>query len=60
MPAAPTCERLYRQVRNASARFGRSAVGVTAWREAGRTELTPRAVEKRLAAYVTALMNTLD
>ena len=29
------------------------------WREAGRTELTTRAVEERLDAYVTALMDTL-
>jgi aminoglycoside phosphotransferase (APT) family kinase protein len=29
------------------------------WREAGRTELTTRAVEERLDAYVTALMDAL-
>lgn len=29
------------------------------WREAGRTELTTRAVEERPDAYVTALMDTL-
>jgi len=29
------------------------------WREAGRTELTMRAVEERLDVYVTALMGTL-
>jgi hypothetical protein len=39
--------------------LGRSAVGGTAWREAGRVELTTRAVEERLDAYVTALLETL-
>ncbi|OIJ96592.1 phosphotransferase family protein [Streptomyces monashensis] len=57
--AAAASERLYWQVRDGLA-FSEEVQAVSQpWREAGRTELTTRAVEERLDAYVTALMDTL-
>ncbi len=57
--AAATSERLYWQVRDGLA-FSEEVRSVSRpWREAGRTELTTRAVEKRLDAYVTAVMDAL-
>ncbi|MFS8200599.1 phosphotransferase family protein [Streptomyces sp. CWNU-52B] len=57
--AAAAGERLYWQVRDGLA-FSEEVRAVSRpWREAGRTELTTRAVEERLDAYVTALMDTL-
>ncbi|MEV0396375.1 phosphotransferase family protein [Polymorphospora rubra] len=55
--AAAASERLYWQVRDALACSEEVQVVAQPWREAGRTELTTRAVEKRLDAYVTALMD---
>lgn len=58
MPAADPDERLYWQVRGALA-FSEDVRRVArAWREAGRTDLTTRAVGQRLDAYVTALTHT--
>ncbi|MEU4403022.1 phosphotransferase [Streptosporangium sp. NPDC023963] len=55
--AAAASERLYWQVREGPA-FSEELQSVARpWREAGRTELTTRAVEERLDAYVTALMD---
>ncbi|MFD4523092.1 phosphotransferase family protein [Streptomyces sp. NPDC058470] len=57
--AAAASERLYWQVRDGLA-FSEEVQSVSRpWREAGRTELTTRAVEERLDAYVTTLMDTL-
>ncbi|MEU8975127.1 phosphotransferase [Streptomyces monashensis] len=57
--AAAASERLYWQVRDGLA-FSEEVRSVTRpWREAGRTELTTRAVEERLDAYVTTLMDVL-
>lgn len=54
--AAAASERLYWRVRDGLA-FSEEVQFVSQpWREAGRTELTTRAVEERLDAYVTALM----
>ncbi|MFB7502089.1 aminoglycoside phosphotransferase family protein [Streptomyces broussonetiae] len=59
VPAAAASERLYWRVRDALA-FSEELQSVARpWREAGRTELTTRAVEERLDAYVTALMDAL-
>ncbi|MEU8033334.1 aminoglycoside phosphotransferase family protein [Streptomyces sp. NPDC049099] len=58
LAAAPS-ERLYWQVRDGLACSEEVQSVMRAWREAGRTELTTRAVEERLDAYVTALMDTL-
>ncbi|MEU6679013.1 aminoglycoside phosphotransferase family protein [Streptomyces sp. NPDC046925] len=58
--AASASERLYWQVRDALASSEEVQVVSQPWREAGRLELTTRAVEQRLDAYVTALMNTLS
>ncbi|QQM38626.1 aminoglycoside phosphotransferase family protein [Streptomyces liliifuscus] len=56
--AVGTSERLYWRARDALA-FSEEVQWVSQpWREAGRTELTTRAVEERLDAYVTALMDT--
>ncbi|MGW2331820.1 phosphotransferase family protein [Streptomyces sp. NPDC001700] len=56
--AATASERRYWLVRDALA-FSEEVGSVSQpWREAGRTELTTRAVEERLDAYVTALMDT--
>lgn len=57
--AATASARRYWQVRDALA-FSEEVGSVSQpWRQAGRTELTTRAVEERLDAYVTALMTTL-
>lgn len=57
--AAAASERLYWRVRDGLAFSEDLRLVAQAWREAGRTELTTRAVEERLDAYVTALMDTL-
>lgn len=55
--AAAASERLYWRVRDGLA-FSEEVQSVAQpWREAGRTELTTRAVEERLDAYITALMD---
>ncbi len=57
--ATAASERLYWRVRDGLA-FSEEVQSVSQpWREAGRTELTTRAVEERLDAYVTALMDAL-
>lgn len=56
--AGSTGERLYWLVRDALASSEEVPLVARPWREAGRTELTTRAVEERLDAYITALMNT--
>lgn len=57
--AAAADDRLYWQVREPLA-FSEEVHWVAQpWREAGRTELTTRAVEERLDAYVTSLMDAL-
>ncbi|MCA1221897.1 phosphotransferase family protein [Streptomyces sp. 8L] len=59
MLAAAADERLYWQVREPLA-FSEEVQWVAQpWRETGRTELTTRAVEERLAAYVASLMDAL-
>ncbi|MGY1439967.1 phosphotransferase family protein [Streptomyces reniochalinae] len=55
--AADPGERLYWQVRDGLASSEEVRPVAQAWREAGRTELTTRAVQERLDAYVTALMH---
>lgn len=57
--AAAASERLYWQVRDGLACSEEVQLVARPWREAGRTELTTRAVEERLDAYVTALMDAL-
>lgn len=57
--AAPASERLYWQVRDGLAISEEVRLVARPWREAGRTELTTRAVEERLNAYITALMDEL-
>lgn len=57
--AAPPSERLYWQVRDGLAASEEVRSMARPWRAAGRTELTTRAVEGRLDAYVTLLMDTL-
>ncbi|GHJ33954.1 phosphotransferase family protein [Streptomyces hygroscopicus] len=57
--AAATGERLYWQVRDALAASEEVRWVAQAWRRAGRPELTTRAVEERLDAYVTAVMDAL-
>ncbi|MBM0237463.1 aminoglycoside phosphotransferase family protein [Micromonospora sp. ATA32] len=57
MLAAAASERLYWQVRDALACSEEVHSVAQPWREAGRTDLTTRAVEERLDAYVTALMD---
>ncbi|MGG7569529.1 phosphotransferase family protein [Streptomyces sirii] len=57
--AAAASERLYWQVRDGLACSEEVQQVAQPWRQAGRTELTTRAVEERLDAYVTALMNAL-
>jgi aminoglycoside phosphotransferase (APT) family kinase protein len=57
--AAAASERLYWRVRDGLAFSEEVQLVSQAWREAGRTELTTRAVEERLDAYVTALMDAL-
>ncbi|MGW0290036.1 phosphotransferase family protein [Streptomyces tuirus] len=59
MLAAAADERLYWQVRAPMA-FSEEVQWVAQpWQEAGRTELTTRAVEERLDAYLISLMDTL-
>jgi aminoglycoside phosphotransferase (APT) family kinase protein len=55
--AADPSERLYWLVRDGLACSEEVQLVAQPWREAGRTELTTRAVEERLDAYVTALMD---
>ena len=57
--AATASERLYWQARDGLAFSEEVQVVSQPWREAGRTDLTTRAVEERLDAYVTALMDAL-
>ncbi|MGW7692673.1 phosphotransferase family protein [Streptomyces asiaticus] len=57
--AAAASERLYWQVRDGLAISEEVRLVARPWREAGRTELTTRAVEERLDAYITALMDEL-
>ncbi|BDM69973.1 hypothetical protein HEK616_34600 [Streptomyces nigrescens] len=57
--AADASARLYWLVRSGLAFSEEVQQVAQPWREAGRTELTTRAVEERLDAYVTALMDTL-
>ena len=52
-------ERLYWQVRDALACSEEVQRVAQPWREAGRPELTTRAVEERLDAYVRALMQAV-
>jgi Ser/Thr protein kinase RdoA (MazF antagonist) len=59
MLAAAASERLYWRVRDGLAFSEEVRLVSQPWREAGRTELTTRAVEERLDAYVTALMDAL-
>ncbi|MEW2549771.1 aminoglycoside phosphotransferase family protein [Streptomyces sp. NPDC047002] len=58
VPAADAGERRYWLVRDALASSEEVREVARPWREAGRTELTARAVAERLDAYVTALMET--
>ncbi|KQX31443.1 aminoglycoside phosphotransferase [Streptomyces sp. Root63] len=55
--AATASERLYWRVRDALAASEEVRSVSQPWREAGRADLTTRAVEERLDAYVTALMD---
>ncbi|MEU4119233.1 aminoglycoside phosphotransferase family protein [Kitasatospora sp. NPDC028055] len=57
--AAAAGERLYWQVRDPLACSEEVQVVARAWRDAGRAELTTQAVEERLDAYVTGLMDAL-
>ncbi|MFF3543172.1 phosphotransferase family protein [Streptomyces platensis] len=57
--AAAASERLYWRVRDGLAFSEEVQLVAQPWREAGRTELTTRAVEERLDAYVTGLMDAL-
>ncbi|WP_327294865.1 MULTISPECIES: phosphotransferase [unclassified Streptomyces] len=57
--AAAASERLYWRMRDGLAFSEEVQLVSQPWREAGRTDLTTRAVEERLDAYVTALMETL-
>lgn len=58
--AAAASERLYWRVRDGLACSEEVQQVAQPWRKAGRTELTTRAVEERLDAYVTALMDALS
>ncbi|WP_242440570.1 phosphotransferase family protein [Streptomyces sp. CB02923] len=55
--AATASERLYWKVRDGLASSEEVQLVARPWRAAGRTELTTRAVQERLDAYVTALMD---
>jgi aminoglycoside phosphotransferase (APT) family kinase protein len=55
--AATARERRYWAVRDGLACSEEVRAVSQPWREAGRTDLTPRVVEERLDAYVTALMD---
>ncbi|WP_391858649.1 phosphotransferase family protein [Streptomyces rugosispiralis] len=57
--AAVASERLYWRVRDGLALSEEVRLVAQSWREAGRTELTTRAVEERLDGYVTAVMDAL-
>ncbi|REK88457.1 aminoglycoside phosphotransferase family protein [Streptomyces inhibens] len=57
--AAAASERLYWRVRDGLACSEEVQQVAQSWRKAGRTELTTRAVEERLDAYVTAVMDAL-
>ncbi|MFE1932647.1 phosphotransferase family protein [Streptomyces sp. NPDC059474] len=57
--AAAASERLYWRVRDGLAFSEEVRLVARSWREAGRAELTTRAVEERLDAYVIALMDAL-
>ncbi|WP_369199472.1 phosphotransferase family protein [Streptomyces sp. PU-14G] len=57
--AATAGERLYWRVRDGLACSEEVRLVAQPWREAGRTDLTTRAMEERLDAYVTVLMDTL-
>ncbi|AEM84081.1 phosphotransferase family protein [Streptomyces violaceusniger] len=57
--AATASERLYWQVQDGLAFSEDVRLVAQSWREAGRAELTTRAVEERLDAYVTALVDAL-
>ncbi|MEZ0110883.1 aminoglycoside phosphotransferase (APT) family kinase protein [Catenulispora sp. EB89] len=57
--AASRSERLYWLVRDALALSEEVSAVSQPWREAGRTDLSPRAVEERLNTYVIALIDTL-
>jgi aminoglycoside phosphotransferase (APT) family kinase protein len=57
--AAAASERLYWRVRDGLAFSEEVQLVSQPWRAAGRTELTTRAVEERLDAHVTALMDAL-
>ncbi|WSQ06788.1 aminoglycoside phosphotransferase family protein [Streptomyces sp. NBC_01231] len=57
--AAAASERLYWRLLDGLAFAGDAQWVARPWREAGRAELTTRAVEERLDAYVTALMDAL-
>ncbi|WUK86301.1 aminoglycoside phosphotransferase family protein [Streptomyces sp. NBC_00358] len=57
--AAAANERLYWRVRDGLAFSEDLRAAARPWRRAGRTELTTRAVEERLDAYVIALMDEL-
>ncbi|WP_046084743.1 phosphotransferase family protein [Streptomyces antioxidans] len=57
--AATASERLYWRVRDGLALSEEVRLVSRPWRAAGRTELTARAVEERLDAYVAALMDAL-
>ena len=57
--AAAASERLYWRVRDAPAFSEGVRLVAQPLREAGRTELTTRAVEERLEVYVTSLMDAL-
>lgn len=59
MLAAAARERWYWQVRESLAFSEEAQTVAQPWREAGRTELIPRAVEERLDAYLTALVHEL-
>lgn len=56
VPAGATDERRYWLVRDGLAASEEVRQVARPWREAGRTDLTTRAVEQRLDAYITALM----
>ncbi|MER7931582.1 MULTISPECIES: aminoglycoside phosphotransferase family protein [unclassified Streptomyces] len=58
VPAATARERLYWRLQDALAFAAAARSAARPWRRAGRTELTTRAVERRLDAYVTALLDT--
>ena len=57
--AAASSERLYWLVRDGLAFSEEVQQVAQPWREAGRTDLTTRAVEERLDAYIIALMDAL-